>query len=222
MARSVVLKGAPRCERCQLPPRWCICAGQRSVPCPFAVDVLMHHMEAHRPSSTGHLINRIIPAAGRHIYRRERRLTREEVVRPGSELWILHPLGETLPPGPPPANLQVLLIDGSWRQALDMMREVEPWGRRVSLPMTGSSRYWLRAQQGTGMFSTIEALLFLLAALGLRETHEALRRQFELHVYAGLCARGKKAEAAAFLADSPVPAAFPELLAQIAEKRPLA
>src|SRR5690606_39123931 len=112
----------------------------------------------------------------------------------------LHPLGEAPPPGPPPANLQVLLIDGSWRQALDMMREVEPWGRRVSLPMTGSSRYWLRAQQGTGMFSTIEALLFLLAALGLRETHEALRRQFELHVYAGLCARGKKAEAAAFLA----------------------
>jgi hypothetical protein len=72
------------------------------------------------------------------------------------------------------------------------------------------------------MFSTIEALLFLLAALDLRETHEALRRQFELHVYAGLCARGKKAEAAAFLAESPVPAAFPELLAQLAEKRPLA
>ena len=143
------------------------------------------------------------------------------MVRPGRELWILHPLGEPLPVTAVPENLQVLLLDGSWRQAQDMLRVVEPWGRRVSLPMTGASRYWLRAQQGAGQFSTVEALLFLLAALGLKEAHTQLRLQFELHVYAGLRARGHKSAAADFLVNSPVREAFPELLAQLAEKRPL-
>ena len=44
---------------------------------------------------------------------------------------------------------------------------------------------------------------------------EQLRLQFELHVYAGLRARGEKAAAERFLADSPVRAAFPKLLAKL-------
>ena len=220
MARSVVLKKSLRCGRCQLPPRWCICAGVREVDCPLKVDVLMHHMENWRPSSTGHLISRVIPTANVHLYRRERPLEPETILQPGKTLWILHPLGEPLPAAhPPPSELQVLLLDGTWRQAGEMMRAVEPWGRKISLPMTGSSRYWLRSQAGEGKFCTIEALLFLLAALGLEKEHAQLRLQFELHVYAGLCSRGAKAKAAEYLAESPVRAAFPELLDELARHR---
>lgn len=218
MARSVVLNGGPRCERCQIGHRWCICDGFRAVELPLLVDVLMHHHETLRPTSTGHLINRVVPASGHHIYRPERAIDREAIARPGKTLWILHPLGEPLPSGPVPTDLQVLLIDGSWVQSAAMMREVDGWGQRVSLPMTGASRYWLRAQQGDGMFSTVEALLFLLAALGLNAEHAALQLQFELRVYAGLCARGKKADAAKFLVDSPVREAFPELLKKLAPR----
>lgn len=220
MARSVVLKTSPRCGQCQLPPRWCICAGFQAVDCPLKVDVLMHHMEAWRPSSTGHLIRRVIPAASVHLYRRERPLEPATIIAPGKTLWILHPLGEPLPAmHPPPSDLQVLLLDGTWRQAGELMRAVEPWGRKISLPMTGPSRYWLRTQAGEGKFCTMEALLFLLAALGLAKEHAQLRAQFELHVYAGLCARGAKAKAAEYLADSPVRAAFPELLDELARHR---
>jgi len=219
MARSVVLKKSPRCLRCQLPPRWCICAGLRTVDCPVKVDVLMHHMENWRPSSTGHLIQRVIPTANVHLYRRERPLERAAIVQPGKTLWILHPLGEPPPATELPADLQVLLLDGTWRQAGDMMRAVEPWGRRVCLPMTGASRYWLRTQAGEGKFCTVEALIFLLAALGLEQAHAQLRLQFELHVYAGLCSRGAKARAAEYLAESPVRAAFPELLDNLARQR---
>lgn len=181
----------------------------------------MHHMEQWRPSSTGHLIHRVIPSAGLHIYRRERPLEPEKILQPGKTLWILHPLGEPIPPAVPPAGLQVLLLDGTWRQAGEMSRAVESWGRKVCLPMTGESRYWLRSQAGERKFSTVEALLFLLSALGLSEAHAQLRRQFELHVYAGLCARGEKYTAAEYLADSPVRAAFPELLAELARRRTL-
>jgi DTW domain-containing protein YfiP len=219
MARSVVLKKSPRCERCQLPPRWCICAGFQAVDGPFKVDVLMHHMEAWRPSSTGHLIQRVMPAAGLHLYRRERPLDPAAILQPGKTLWILHPLGEPLPAAEAPANLQVLLLDGTWRQAGEMMRAVEPWGRKISLPMTGRSRYWLRSQAGEGKFCTIEALLFLLSALGREKEHAQLRLQFELHVYAGLCARGAKAKAAEYLAESPVRTALPGLLDELARHR---
>lgn len=222
MARSVVLQGTQRCPRCELPPRWCICAGQRVEPCSLQVDVLQHVLEAHRPSSTGNLIPRVVAGARVHPYRRERPLVRADLIRPeAAELWILHPRGEDLPVAPPAADrIQVLLLDASWAQAGGMLAEIQNWGRRVRLPMSGTSRYALRAQNGDGRFSSFEALLFLLEALGQIEEAAPLRLQFELHVYAGLCSRGRKAEAEAYLTDSPVRSAFPELLAEFARRRP--
>lgn len=178
----------------------------------------MHHMETYRPTSTGHLIQRIMPTAGIHVYRRERPLERAAIARPDKTLWILHPSGEPLPADAAPENLQVLLLDGNWRQAAEMMRQVDGWGRKVCLPMTGESRYWLRAQHGEGKFSTMEALMFLLAALGLEETRAQLQLQFELHVYAGLCARGHKPAAAEYLAASPIRDALPEMVQKLAGK----
>jgi len=226
MARSVVLNPTPRCARCQHPPRWCVCEGLRTLECPLAIDVLMHSREWWRPSSTGNLISRVIPASRRHVYRGGKPPDRAEVVRPGKTLWILHPLGEPPSGDCAPGDLQILLLDGSWGEAADMRKAVEGWGRRVSLPMTGKSRYWLRAQQGEGRFSTIEALLFLLGVLGLKAEHDALRLQLELHVFAGLSARGDKTRVADFLADSPLREAMPELLRRLqpqspAEKRAL-
>jgi len=209
MSRSVVLRETRRCPVCQLAPRWCICADLREVACPLRVDVLQHFMESYRPSSTGHLLTRVLPGAGRHIFRAERPLARADIAQPGRELWILHPNGEPLPAHANPAELQVLLLDGNWVQAAEMARVVGSWGRRVSLPMSGRSRYWLRAQSGAGRFSTAEALIFLLGALGLGDAQAQLQVQFELHVYASLCARGHKQRAADYLADSPLRAAQP-------------
>jgi DTW domain-containing protein YfiP len=186
------------------------------------IDILQHHLESYRPTSTGNLITRVVDGARIHLYRRERPLVKEEIMRSGAELWILHPHGEMLPEAAvgKGVRLQVLLLDASWAQAGGMLAAVEGWGRRVRLPMAGTSRYQLRAQNGEGRFSTFEAMLFLLDALGHAEPAARLRLQFEVHVYAGLCARGRKAEAAAYLADSPVATAFPELLAEYARRRP--
>jgi len=220
MSRSVVLESAPRCHRCHLPPRWCICDGFQPLASPFQVEVLIHNREYWRPTSTGRLINRVMPASHVHIFQRDNPPMRESIVQPGRPLWILHPRGDPLPAGAPPADVQVLLLDGSWREAARMLQGVETWGRCISLPMTGASRYWLREQQGEGMYSTIEALLFLFTALGLSQAEAHLRLQFELHVYAGLRARGAKAAAEKFLASSPIREAFPELLAKLDQRRP--
>ncbi|MEI8088952.1 MAG: DTW domain-containing protein [Opitutaceae bacterium] len=221
MARSVVLAGTVRCERCQLPPRWCVCAGLGPVESALGVDVLMHHREQWRPSSTGKLIERVVSGSRTHVYQREKPRERADLVRPGRELWILHPLGEPLDRMtlPPAGQVQVLLLDGSWGEAAEMVRAVEPWGRRVSVPMLGKSRYWLREQQGEGKFSTVEALLAILAALGQSKAEAQLRLHFELHVYASLLARGRKWPAAEYLDASPIKTALPDFLRRLIEPR---
>ena len=220
MARSVILQSTPRCESCRFTPRWCICAGLRTIASPLQVDVLIHRREFWRPTSTGRLINRLMPASRGHVFEREAPPRREAIVHPDRELWILHPRGGTMPAGTVPSGVQVLLLDGSWREAAAMLPVVETWGRKISLPMTGPSRYWLRSQQEGLKYSTIEALMFLLEAMGLPAEAAQLRLQFELHVYAGLRTRGAKALAEKFLATSPVRAAFPELLEQLDRRRP--
>ena len=221
MTRSVVNNQTPRCERCRFVPRWCICAGWEPVACALAVDVLMHYREVRRPTSTGHLVTRVMPGARLHLHRQEGAPARETVARPGRELWILHPRGEAVPPGVDPAGVQVLLLDGSWGEAARMATHVAGWGRLVCLPDAGESRNGLRRQESSGKYSTIESLLFLLTALGLTEAERRLRLQFELHVYAGLRTRGARVQAEAFLAQSPIREAFPDLLAELHRRRPL-
>ena len=200
--------------------RWCICEGFQAIECPLAIDVLIHHREFMRPTSTGRLINRVIPASRRHLFRRETPPVRETIARPDKTLWILHPRGEPLPAAESPSGVQVLLLDASWPEAARMTQTVAPWGRLVRLPMMGPSRFRLREQQLTGNYSTIEALLFLLAGMGLAKEEAQLRLQFELHVYAGLRARGAKAAAMEYLATSPVREAFPALLQEFDRVRP--
>lgn len=215
------LGNAVRCPRCRLTVRWCVCAAARPVEVPLAVEVLMHHREHFRPTSTGHLIQRALPAARLHLWRRERRLAAEEIRRPGRELWILHPHGHPPPAEADPAAVQAVLLDGVWSEATGMLPDLAGWGRVVGLPMRGESRYWLRAQQAGGRFSTIEALMFLLGVLGLDAARRELELQFELHVYASLRLRGRKELAARFLSTSPVATAWPEFLAALHTPRPL-
>jgi DTW domain-containing protein YfiP len=220
MARSVVLETTQRCERCRCSPRWCICEGFAAVTSPLQVDVLIHKREYWRPTSTGRLINRVVTGSRGHIFWQEKPTAQESVVMPGRELWILHPRGEEPPQDADPAKIQALLLDGSWSEAGSMLEVVGKWGRRISLPMSGPSRYWLRNAPGAGKYATVEALIFLYAALGLTEAERQLRRQFELHVYAGLRTRGAKALADKFLASSPLREAMPDLLARMDVRRP--
>ena len=218
--RGLILNASERCAACHLPPRWCVCPAHAAVRLPLAVDVVMHHREAYRPSSTGHLIGRVVEGARTHPWRKDRPVPVDEVRVPGREAWILHPNGAPPPPSMTPGSVQVILIDGSWREASAIAHGMQGWGRLVGLPMTGESRFWLRTQGEPGRFSTFESLLWLLGHFGLVEEEAALRLQFELHVYAGLKSRGRKDEAARYLAGSPITGPFAGLLAAFEVRRP--
>jgi hypothetical protein len=77
----------------------------------------------------------------------------------------------------------------------------------------------LRSQERLDQFSTAEALIAVLKALGDTEGATQFGLQFELHVYATLRARGHKEAAAEYLKGSRLPEVFPEFLAQLQERR---
>jgi len=230
MGRSVVLAGAARCPRCSLPPRWCVCGMIPPVVTRLRVHVLIHRGEQHKPSSTGALVARAVDDATCHVYQRKTRFCPAthfpaESLVPGGELWILHPTGDPLPgataPADEPRRPHVLLLDGTWRQAGEMLRSVEGMGRRVRLPEPTAepSRYWLREQPEPTLLSTAEALLGILRAVGDAAAERRLRLHFELHVYATLLARGRREMAERYLGHSPLLADAPDALDRLHARR---
>ena len=231
MGRSVVLAGAARCPGCSLPPRWCICDAIPSVETQLRVHVLIHHHEHHKPSSTGKLVARVVAGSNCHIYKRESHSfpssgLPSETLAHGSELWILHPNGEPLPaaaaaPAADPRSPHILVLDGTWRQAGEMLHAVEGMGRCVCLPEPTAepSRYWLRDQREPTHLSTAEALMGVFKAMGDSAAERRLKLHFELHVYATLLARGRREMAERYLGHSPLLIETPEVLDRLHSQR---
>lgn len=210
-----------------LPPRWCACNMLPPVETGLTVHVLLHHSEQSKPSSTGRLVARAVHRAECHTYHRESgsgfgavlgALPRE----PDREPWILHPHGEPLPaPMPTDADLvpyfpqrKILLLDGTWRQAGEMLRAVEGMGRCVRLPDAGDqpSRFWLRRQASPAQFSTAEALMGVFRWCAEHDAEQQLRLHFELHVWATLLARGRREMAQRYLGHSPLLTTVPDVV----------
>ena len=183
----------------------------------LAVHVLIHRHESVKPSSSGRLIARVVNRASSHVYQRETRfhpaatLSAHGLGHQG-ELWILHPNGDPLSSAVDAADARanihrhVLLLDGTWRQAGEMLRTVEGLGRCVCLPNASDepSRYWLRDQAGPDQLSTAEALMSVFRAVGEPVAEKSFRLHFELHVYAMLLARGRREMAERYLGHSPL------------------
>ena len=184
----------------------------------LTVQVLIHRLEQCRPSSTGKLVGRAVAGAVCHVYQRGNRFFPAtsypaDALEPGRELWVLHPMGDPLPeptateaagPQPHPA---VLLLDGSWRQAGEMLASMHGRGRCVRLPAAATSepsRYWLRDQAKPEQLCTAEALIGVLKAVGEPDAARKLRLHFELHVYATLLVRGHRELAERYLDHSPL------------------
>jgi hypothetical protein len=196
------------------------------------VEVLIHRLEQCRPSSTGNLVCRAVAETVCHVYQRGNRFFSEtgypaDALEAGRELWVLHPSGDPLPPTAPAdstAQLRptVLLLDGSWRQAGEMLASMHGRGHCVRLPdmaTSAPSRYWLRNQAQPEQLCTAEALMGVLAAVGEPEAAQHLRLHFELHVYATLRVRGHRELAERYLGHSPLLTEAPDALDRLHARR---
>jgi DTW domain-containing protein YfiP len=193
------------------------------------VQMLIHRLEQCRPSSTGTLVGRVVTGAVCHVYQRGNRFFEArgfpaDALERGRELWVLHPSGDPLPePAPPPQPLPaVLVLDGSWRQAGEMLASVQHRGRCVRLPDAATSepsRYWLRNQAQPEQLCTAEAVMAVFRALGEHDAGRGLRLHFELHVYATLLVRGHRELAERYLGHSPLLTEAPDALARLHARR---
>ncbi len=198
--------------------------------------MLIHRGEHHKPSSTGRLVGRVVKGAACHLYQRATRFSAAtgfsaHALEPTRELWILHPSGDTPPAhtaaqsAPTAPRPHVLLLDGTWRQAGEMLRSLEGMveGLRlcVRLPDAGGapSRFWLRDQPGPMQLSTAEALMGVFRGVGEHEADRRLRLHFEMHVYATLLARGRREMAERYLGDSPLLAAAADAVNRLHARR---
>jgi len=208
-----------------------VCQAIPPVDTRLAVAVLIHRHEHHKPSSTGRLITRVVHGATCHIYQRATRFFPAQgfeasACGDGRDLWILHPSGGPLAEAaadiqPDTAWPRVLLLDGTWKQAGEMLRSLDRPGRCVRLPDPDGeeSRYWLRDQPALAHRSTAEALLGVLHAMGDHTAELRLRLHFELHVYATLLSRGRRELAERYLGHSPLLTEIPAFLDQLHARR---
>jgi len=73
-------------------------------------------------------------------------------------------------------GLEIILIDGTWRQAKRLNKYIPQWVPRVALPADVISNFVLRGQAAAGRVSTAEAFALFLKAL---EERSADRREAE-------------------------------------------
>lgn len=206
MGRSVVNHGSLRCRGCEQSPRWCICACLSPEHSGLNFSVLIHHSEFYKPTSTGKLIHRIDPSASLVMYKHDLTLDVQKLAPPSKKIYLLHPFGEPLHEGVDVEASQFVFLDGSWKQAAQLLKVVEGIGEKVSLPMEGPSFFWLRAKQEGARYSTMECAIFLLRYFGRHQMANSWLNVLKTHVYAGLLARGRKD-----LAEDYLKAAFDDL-----------
>ncbi len=167
----------PQCATCLRPHRACIC--HWVVPTAHAVEVLLlqHPLEVRQAKGSARLLHLSLPHS--------RLLVGEAFTQPpwsadGKHTLLLYPdtpldTAEDLSPPPPlpaawlqhPANLRLVVLDGTWRKSRKMLYQSPPLQQLPRLALRGlpPSHYRIRKAHLPDQLSTLEATCAALAQL---------------------------------------------------------
>jgi len=181
----------PRCQRCLLPKKNCLCATLQPVAARSRFCLVMFDSEPMKPSNTGRLIADILPdtlAFGWSRTEPDPRLlaavtdpdVQPLVVFPESYADAGRPVLNTPPlSGKPPL---FIMLDGTWTEARKMFRK-SPWLDALpvmSLTLSRPSNYQLREAHAEGQHCTAEVAAELLLQAGDNAAGNALFQHFDL------------------------------------------
>jgi len=174
-----------RCPRCERALAACICAWARPTSNEVELLLLQHPLEQHEAKGTARLLQ--LSLAQVRLLRGERFDT-AEVLAPGKTHLLLYPAGPgkvAVParPLPPPQQLCLIVLDGTWRKSRKLMH-LNPWlGQlpRLALQTLPATRYAaIRQAQRDGQMSTLEATVLALQQLeGRAERYAPLWQAFD-------------------------------------------
>lgn len=186
---------AARCARCRLHENLCICALLPRVETRTRVVLVLHRLEARKPTNTGQLATACLPNSevlvrGAHASSAET-LALDPSTRP--ILLFPHedarPLVELARDGRPST---LVVPDGTWRQASKVRARVPGLGgiACATLPPGEPSAYRLRAEAHEGNLATFEAIARALGVLEGEHVQRELEGAFRTMVERTLWARG--------------------------------
>lgn len=181
----------PRCQRCLLPKKNCLCATLQPHQARSRFCLVMFDSEPMKPSNTGRLIADILPDTQAFGWSRtepdpallaavKNPEVQPLVVFPESYADAGRPV-MNVPPlnGKPPL---FIMLDGTWTEARKMFRK-SPWLDTLpvmSLRLSTPSNYQLRETHAEGQHCTAEVAAELLMQAGDTEAGMALIRHFDL------------------------------------------
>ena len=153
----------PRCPRCLLLQRVCLCAAIPTVITRTRIVIVRHHLERWRSSNSGRLAHlaltnsEIVEHGGRTIAE----------LPPLAGAWLVFPEGEPATAAPVPPPRQLVVLDATWSQARRMYRKLAalrglPILRLPEAPMPAAR---LRESPAPDRVSTIEAIARALRLL---------------------------------------------------------
>ncbi len=201
--RRITREHAP-CLNCGLPDLTCLCGQITRIKTRSRFVLLTSPKEFTRPSNTGRLLKLINPE-------QTEVLAWERKPEPDSRLSELaqtpgvclvypapfsHPRRIERPPYPAPV---LILLDGTWQEALKMYRKSQYLSQMplLSLPDTVQSTYRLRENQLPSALCTIEAAAICLKLNAENESAQWVQQTFETfqqHYLAGLAGHVVKHE----------------------------
>lgn len=178
-----------RCQRCLLPLKHCLCATIKPRTARSRFCLVMFDTEPLKPSNTGRLIADILPETQAFYWSRTEpsedllALVASEEYQP----MVVFPASYadssrevlTAPPtsGKPPL---FIMLDGTWTEARKMFRK-SPYLDTlpvISVDLTITSTYRLRAAHGDGQYCTAEVAAALLELAGENQASESLQAHF--------------------------------------------
>jgi DTW domain-containing protein YfiP len=179
----------------------CVCSLIPRVETRTRLVLVIHRVEARKPSNTGRLAAACLPNS--EVLVRGHADAPSEPIAPaaGSRPLLLFPHEDAVPLGPihavAPGPVTLIVPDGTWRQASKVRQRVP--GLRdvpcVSLPADEPSIYRLRAEAHEHGLATLEAIARAMGLLEGLHVRQALEHVFRAMVERTLWSRGEMATA---------------------------
>lgn len=184
-----------RCRRCQMHASLCICSLLPRIETRTRVVLVIHRLEARKPTNTGRLAIECLPNSELLVRGHEESPSAGLVTDHASRAVLLFPHEDAIPierlaASPRPVTLVV--PDGTWRQASKVRRRVPGVGELpcVALPCGEPSTYRLRTEAHAHGLATIEAIARALGVLEGGQVREQLESVLRAMVDRTLWARG--------------------------------
>ena len=165
------------CARCARPQRVCICDALPAHPLPVSTPIVLwqHPLEAKRPLQTGSILRLSLAAdsfdivCGRSFGCLSRSPLWERIQAEGRVPLLLYPapgaasLREVLAAAEPGARFALIAVDGTWKEAKEMMAQGKKQGAIAATPVTlgeaaASGVFAIRKPPAEGCLSTLEAV----------------------------------------------------------------